>query len=413
MRRLDAHPLRALQVRRGADARALDQVGEGLGIGLDRQRGVVGVGRHDREDLSEDLHHDVLAPLHVLGRVRQGQAVVAEEIARGHGARTYQMVSRDDQATLPSRDAPPQRARVTASQDRLRDPELTLALDRAVAASDSKGRAPLYDKLRRASGLPGPRMNEALVRAFAAELAARGAAGDKLVAAMMALGEDVAPHGHVDEILPVLGVAALGMRAASDANAREKLLEALQEAACDHRHRVRETAADGLARVGVAVGPSFVEELLRWIGDDQPWLARAALSSLRDPEWLLAVGGEGSAALVGAVLHRIAREHRAGRRHEAYRRLCALVGEIAPAIVVRHPIVNAAIVEIVLDRKPRYATGDDEEVREAVADVAKKLDKKGNTDRARALEEALLATKKASRDPRWDRLPGKRGRGKR
>jgi hypothetical protein len=302
---------------------------------------------------------------------------------------------------------------VAAIQDRFRDADLTEAFDRAIAATDAKGRASLYDKLRRASGLPGPRLNDGLVRAFAAEAAARGATADRLIAAMVALGEEVAPHGHVDEILPVLGVAAMGSRAANDEKAREKLLEALQEAACDHRHRVREAAADAIAHVGVAVGPSFVEELLLWISDDQPWLARAALSSLRDPEWLLAVGGEGCATIVSAVLHRIAREHRAGRRHEAYRRLCTLVSEVVPTIVVRHPLVNAAIVELILDRRPRYATGDDEDVREAIAEVAKKLDKKGNSDRARPLEEALLATKKASRDPRWDRLPGKRGRGKR
>ena len=33
-------------------------------------------------------------------------------------------------------------------------------------------------------------------------------------------------------------------------------------------------------------------------------------------------------------------------------------------------------------------------------------------DLARAIEAALAATKKPSRDPRWDRLPGKRGRGR-
>jgi hypothetical protein len=33
-------------------------------------------------------------------------------------------------------------------------------------------------------------------------------------------------------------------------------------------------------------------------------------------------------------------------------------------------------------------------------------------DRAEAIEIALKETKKPSRDPRWDRLPGKRGRGR-
>ncbi|MFI5301967.1 MAG: hypothetical protein ACHREM_28080, partial [Polyangiales bacterium] len=202
-------------------------------------------------------------------------------------------------------------------------------------------------------------------------------------------------------------------RAASDGKARGKLLEALQEAACDHRHRVREVAAEGLARVGVASGAGFVDELVKWIDDDQTWLARAALASLRDGDWLLAIGAEGCTKIVAAGLHRIAREHRAGRRHEAYRRLCALVPEVVPGIVARHPTVLGAIVEIMLDRRPKDSTGDDEDVRAAIEEVAKKLDKKGQSDRARALDEALKATKKAPRDPRWERLPGKRGRGKR
>jgi hypothetical protein len=276
--------------------------------------------------------------------------------------------------------------RVPPHQDRFRDPELTLAFDRAIQSADPYERGPLYDRLRRASGLPGARMNTGLVKAFASEPI-------------------------VDEILPILGVAATGARAATDPGAREKLLEALQEAACDRRHRVRETAADGLAQVGVAVGKLFVDELIKWIDDEQPWVTRAALSSLRDSEWVLALGAEGCARIVKSACDRIAREHRAGRRHEAYRRLLAIVPEVFPTIVVRHPTVLAAVLEIITDRSVRYPTGEDEQVREALEEVATKLEKKGHPDRVLAIRNALKATEKAPRDPRAAR-PGTRGRGR-
>ena len=313
--------------------------------------------------------------------------------------------------SFPSRRDHAHLRRVPTHQDRFRDPELTLAFDRAVQSSDPYERGPLYDRLRRASGLPGARVNSGLVKAFASEAAARGAIADRLIAAMVAFDEDIAPHGHVDEILPILGVAATGARAATDAGAREKLLEALQEAACDRRHRVRETAADGLAQVGIAVGKSFVDELIKWIDDDQPWVTRAALSSLRDAQWVLALGAEGCARIVKSACDRIAREHRAGRRHEAYRRLLAIVPEVFPTIVVRHPTVLAAALEVITDRSVRYPTGEDEQVREALEEVAAKLEKKGHPDRVLALRDALKATEKAPRDPRAAR-PGTRGRGR-
>src|SRR5207248_1361493 len=130
---------------------------------------------------------------------------------------------------------------VKESHASLRDEAIVRALDAAIRTGD---RAALYDKLRRASGLPGPRLNLPLVRAFASEIARRGAAADALLVAMATLHENVAPYGHVDEILPILGVAGIGARAASDASARRALLEHLEEAACERtRFRVRDEVA--------------------------------------------------------------------------------------------------------------------------------------------------------------------------
>ncbi len=288
--------------------------------------------------------------------------------------------------------------------DRFRDPTLGDALDAAIAAAPG-ARAPLYDKLRRAAGLPGPRMNDALVRAFAAEVARRGAAADGLLAAMRALHPDVAPFGHVDEFLAILGTAGVGARAATDATVRSQLLENLKEDAADIRSRVRDEVSRALGMIALAAGPGFARTLVRWVDDDEPYLARAVAAALKETDVLLLFGPEETAALVDAALARVHREHRGGRRHDSYRRLVRELEVACGAAVTRHPTV-ADVLE-------RHAATDDEDVRGLVEVAANALRKGRVQERAAQLDAAIAKTKKPSRDPRWDRLPGKRGRGKR
>jgi hypothetical protein len=223
---------------------------------------------------------------------------------------------------------------------------------------------------------------------------------------MATLHEDVAPFGHVDEILPILGVAGIGARAANDASARRALLEHLEEAACERtRFRVRDEVANALVEIGVAVGPSFGEVLCRWSTDDQPFLALAVATALGAPELATALGAETSVAVVGALLDRVEREHRAGRRHDAFRRLVKVM-ESTPAIVVaRHPIAAQTLTA---------RAGEDEDVRAILSSTSTALRKKGLGDRADAIDGALERTKKPLRDPRHGRLIGRsRGRGRR
>lgn len=290
-----------------------------------------------------------------------------------------------------------------ASTDRFRDEALTQLLDAALAGGPP-ARAPLYERLRRLSGLPGPRMNDPLVRAFAGEAVRRGAAADGLLAAMRAHHDDIAPHGHVDEFLAVLGVAGTGARAAADAKARDKLLEPLADAACDPRSRIRVEATTGLVSVGVEVGPSFAETLRAWIEDDEPYLARAAIDAAADPRLLPVLGAERAALLLDATYERIARERRAGRRSEGFNRLMRAMEVAAPAMIVKYPVIAEVLV--------KQAGNGDEDVRLAIESALPGLRKGRASDRVPAIEEALKASKKPSRDPRWDRLPGKRGRGK-
>jgi hypothetical protein len=295
---------------------------------------------------------------------------------------------------------------VKAPVDRLRDQGLVEALDAAIAGG-APARATLFDKLRRASGLPSPRMNVPVLRAFAAEAARRGPAVDALLAAMRALNEDVAPHGHVDEFLAVAGTAASAARAVLDPKARRALLPDLEEAACDMRARVRAEAALGLATLAaklIAEGADGQALIRQWIDDDQPWLARSAVVALASDEALAAFTREQIAELLLASFQRLAREHRAGRRHEAYRRFAQELETLLAPLVARLPALADVLVA---------ATNiDDEDVRRAIEAAMPAIRKGRAQDRAPEIDAALVATKKPSRDPRWDRLPGKRGRGK-
>lgn len=290
---------------------------------------------------------------------------------------------------------------VATQRDTFRDETIPAAIDRAIAGD----RAPLIDKLRRASGLPGVRINDGLVRAFAAEAARRGQSIDPLATAFTSTREDVAPYGHVDEILPILGVAALGARAAADAKARRKILEQLEEASCDGRFRVRDQVAQALAAMTASLGADMVVTLGAWLDDEQPFLGRAASVALADREALAALSPEDASGLADKALARVEREHRAGRRHTAYRDLCRALPATLVAMVLRHATVA--------DTLDAWAAREDEDMRAALADAAKTLSKGAQAQRGAALSDALAASAKKPRDPRHGRLPGKRGRGNR
>lgn len=291
---------------------------------------------------------------------------------------------------------------VTAAATGFRDPALGPALDAALVPA---GRAAFYDRLRRASGLPSPRVNQGLVAAFGVEAAKRGAAVDALLAAMCAVDEDVAPYGHVDEILPILGVAGTAARATADPKARKKLVEALEDMACDRRSRVRDGVAGALVSVGL-VDAGFSATLARWIDDEQPWLLRAVAVALSDTTLVGAFPSDTIADLTERLLLRVEREHRAGRRHEAFRRAVTAVQEALPTLIQRHPV---AVLGVLV----RFTKSLDEDVTDAIAATADKLHKARVADLADALRDAIGVATKPARDPRWERLPGKRGRGKR
>ena len=287
--------------------------------------------------------------------------------------------------------------------DRFRDEAISKALDEAIAGG-ATARAPLYDKLRRGSGLPGPRFNVDLLRAFAGEVASRCGVADALLAAMNAFHDDIAPHGHVDEFIAMCGIAGIGARAAADAKARKRLLEPLIEAARDPRARIRLEVTHAMIAIGLQVGPTIADTLRTWVEDNDAYLTQAALEIISNVEILPMLGAERAAELLDGIYKRVAEQSRSGRRAEGFARLLRALAIAPGTMVARFPQL-ADVVET-------HAKNKDEDVRLVVAQLVEVIKKGRAHDRAAAIEAALAATKKPSRDPRWDRLPGKRGRGR-
>jgi hypothetical protein len=292
---------------------------------------------------------------------------------------------------------------VKTPADRFRDEAIAKALDDAIAGG-ATARAPLYDKLRRGSGLPGPRFNTSLLRAFVGEVVQRGAAADALLAAMRAFHDDIAPHGHVDEFLAMCGIAGTGARAAADPKARKKMMEPLVEAARDPRSRIRLEVTAAMIAIGLAVGPSIADTLRTWVEDDDAYLTQAALEVISNVEILPMLGAERAAELLDGVYARVAEQSRSGRRAEGFNRLTRALAVAPGTMIARFPQL-ADVVE-------KHAKNKDEDVRAVVGELVSVIKKGRAHDRAAAIEAALAASKKPSRDPRWDRLPGKRGRGR-
>jgi hypothetical protein len=160
------------------------------------------------------------------------------------------------------------------------DDALGQAIDTAIRGEPR----PLYGLLARSSGLPGVRANAGIVLAFASHCATRGKRADVLARTMATLDADRAPGGTELEILPMCGVAALGVRAASDDKVAAACLDVLEAAAEDLRFRVRDEVPRALARIGAVRGERLLDEVSGWM--DGLFQAAAVLLAASDNQWL-------------------------------------------------------------------------------------------------------------------------------
>lgn len=284
--------------------------------------------------------------------------------------------------------------------DRFRDEALSKAFEEAIAGN----RTAFYDKMRRGSALPGPRFNENLVKGFCGEVVGRGGDADGLLAALCAFHDDIAPHGHVDEFFAILGIAATGARCATDPKARKKMMDTLMDAARDVRQRIRLEVTKALVSIGHSEGAAFGATLRIWAADDDAYIVQAALEAAAHPDLIAALGPEHVGAVLDLAYLRVKNESRSGRRNESFNRLMRALAVLPGQIVHRYP----QLMEILM----KHTVTKDEDVRITLEEVLPAIKKGRAHDQADALEKAIKATKKPSRDPRWDRLPGKRGRGR-
>lgn len=166
--------------------------------------------------------------------------------------------------------------------DGLRSPELTRALERAVAGST----ADLFRQLELQSGLPGPRMNLNLALAFAHECVALGPKADAVANQMAQLPPDEARGASGKEFLSVCGVLAVTARAASatDRATRDRVISLLEEKAEDPRFRVRDAVPIALAMLGAKMKGDLAERMPGWM--DRYFQAAAVLRALAEPSWL-------------------------------------------------------------------------------------------------------------------------------
>jgi hypothetical protein len=280
-----------------------------------------------------------------------------------------------------------------------RNESLTKALDDGIRG-DARA---LFELLARVGGLPGPRANQGVIDAFAAECIARGAAADALVAKMATLDVDAAPGATKYEIIPMCGVTALGARAAADPAAM-RALSTLHDCAEDLRFRVRECVSAALAHIGEARGEPLVHDLAPWM--DGFFHAAAVLSALSDAKWLARV--KAPEPVIERLEEAFALAKNATRASSRYPGFKALL----ETLLVAPAEAGARFGVPVFDMLVRWAQVKDPVLRELVEKIAQSPKLTGRyAEQAVRVHAALDETAPARRDPRTYVGPT-RGRGR-
>jgi hypothetical protein len=192
--------------------------------------------------------------------------------------------------------------------------------------------------LLRESGLPGPRGNLELARAFAEE------AGDDEIEEYLRIPLKDAPENTAKVFLVFCGVSAFGMRLESDQKASFIRLKAF---AGDPRWRVREAVAIALQYFGDRDIQGLLREMKTWAAGS--WYEkRAAVAALAEPRLLRQPG---VAAAVLRLLDRITRDLSGWRqpKDDAFRTLRQTMGYGWSVAVSALPTVGRPMIEKWLD----------------------------------------------------------------
>lgn len=278
----------------------------------------------------------------------------------------------------------------------LRSEALRDALDRTIASGDRY----LFSLLVRHGNLPGPRPNEELAAAFGDELAARGAAADRVIAELVGMDETRARGTSAEAFLPYVGAHALGARIARKYDERRSA-DALEEMAGDARKVVRDGVVATLVRLAPKLDlptrlASYFEGFLQAAVALEAMSNRDVLDRIADPTDLLERLDEATTLAEKAG--------RAAERTQGRRRLLEVLGMTIPVFATRYPAVVAWVGGRATTKQP--------ELRVAFEEALTALTRAGApTETLDTLRHALDGSAAPRRDPTTYMGPT-RGRGR-
>jgi hypothetical protein len=223
-------------------------------------------------------------------------------------------------------------------------------LAQALAGGDATA---LAAYLAQGSGLPGPRMNLALVGAFADAVGEVVTRPDPPVERLEALLDDwaalplaAAPVNDPRESWPGAAVLAYGQVAVRRPDWWGDEISKLHRAASDPRWRVRELVAAALQRMLAADWPRTLAALHTWLAEADPLVIRAAAAAVAEPPLLADTrrGAEALAIQAGALAW-LAGVPPAGRRVERVRTLRRALGYTVSVAAAAAPEAGFALLE--------------------------------------------------------------------
>jgi hypothetical protein len=273
-------------------------------------------------------------------------------------------------------------------------------LSRALGEALAGKRQALYDLLCRGSRLPGARANTDLAEAFAQACRSAGPRGDAVALALAHLSADEAPGSTAFEFLPVCGVYALGLRAASDPGVRGPFLAELHARADDLRFRVRDAVIEALARIGEAAGDALVAEVAPWM--DGYFHAAAVLRALGHDPWQGSIhDAAGVVARLDEAFVLLRDSPRAAARWPGHKALLEALTDAPARLAPRFGVP-------IFDMLVRWSETKDPVLRESIGAIltSRKLASRFNPELAR-LDTALKATTPAPRNPDHDHGPSR------
>ena len=226
-------------------------------------------------------------------------------------------------------------------------------LIRAALEEGEVARVELEQYLTERSKLPGPRMDTALVKAFAEYIGELVQQPDlaverleKLLDGWAALSLEDAPVNQPREILPAVAVRCYGQVAVARPDWWEDEVAKLMQAATSPRWRTREIVATALQHMLAADWERTCALLQSWLLMEQALVIRAAAAAIAEPPLLKSVAqGEQALAIQKAAVAWLEAVPPVQRQDEAIKILRQTLGYTLSVAVAAAPKPGFALLE--------------------------------------------------------------------